>query len=176
MTTHDDPESLENVRGPSKSRRKRDSFALQDLGAELMNLTPLQLERLDLPAELLEAVLIGKAITAHGGLARQRKYIGKLLRALDPEPIQTGLEALRGESVEQIRLQHAAEDWRARMIAEGDEAINAYMALCPSADRQRLRQLVREVHRESEGGRPPRSARMLYRTIRETLSGADDVD
>lgn len=175
MTAYDDPEFQENVRGPSKSRRKRDSSALQDLGAELMELTPSQLQRLGLPGELLEAVLTGRVITAHGGLARQRKYIGKLLRSLDPDPIRSGLEALRGESAEQVRLQHAAEAWRERMIVEGDTAINAFMAVCPGADRQRLRQLIREAHKESETVQPPRSARILYRTIRETLSGRDDA-
>jgi len=99
-------EELFNVRGPSKSSRKRESNALQDLGEELMRLSRQQLEDLDLPENLLEAVRVGQSITAHGGLLRQRKYIGKILRSLDSGPIREGLSALRGETAALIRLQH----------------------------------------------------------------------
>ena len=105
-----------NVRGPSKSSRKRESNALQDLGEDLMALSREQLTKLDLPEELFEAVRIGQSITAHGGLQRQRKFIGKLLRNLDVEPIRAGLVALKGESVELVRLQHQCERWRDRML------------------------------------------------------------
>ena len=50
-----------NFRGPSKSSRKRDSTAMQDLGAELLELSDDQLERLELPDALLEAVRVGQS-------------------------------------------------------------------------------------------------------------------
>ena len=65
-----------NVRGPSKTSRKRESFKLQDLGELLMALSKEQLERLELPEALFDAVRVGQGITANGGLQRQRKYIG----------------------------------------------------------------------------------------------------
>lgn len=165
----DDEEVLENVRGPSKSRRKRESSALQDLGAELMDLSVTQLQALEVPAALLEAVLTGKSIKAHGGLARQRKYIGKLLRSIDVAPIQKALVMLRGESAEQVRLHHAAESWRERMILEADVAVNAFMSLHPASDRQALRHFAKEAARERSSGLPPRAARALYRCVMSVL-------
>jgi ribosome-associated protein len=180
----DDPEDddfefeEEAERGPSKSRLKRDSAALQDLGEELMALSEQQLVQLDLPEQLAEAVRIGRSITAHGALKRQRKYIGKILRGLDPEPIRAGLALLRNEHVDAVRLQHRCERWRDRLLEEGDPAVNELVAGFPGADRQKLRQLVRDGRRERDAGRPPRAARELFKTLRDLLSsgetGADE--
>lgn len=170
----DDPEHEldEAVRGPSKSRLKRESLALQDLGEELLALSREQLERLDLPAELREAVHLGQTITAHGGLRRQRKFIGKLLRQIDAEPIRAGLAALKSHDADAVRLQHACEAWRDRMLAEGDAKVDSFLAEYPEADRQKLRQWVRDGRRERDASLPPRAARLLYRYLREVLSAA----
>jgi ribosome-associated protein len=160
-----------NVRGPSKSSRKRESNALQDLGEDLMALSREQLTKLDLPEELFEAVRIGQSITAHGGLQRQRKFIGKLLRNLDVEPIRAGLVALKGESVELVRLQHQCERWRDRMLSEGDGVVNEFVGQHPQAERQKLRQWMRDAKKEQEAGRPPRAARLLFRYLRDLLLG-----
>jgi len=169
-------EELFNVRGPSKSSRKRESNALQDLGEELMRLSQQQLEDLGLPENLLEAVRVGQSINAHGGLLRQRKYIGKILRSLDAGPIREGLSALRGETAALIRLQHQSEMWRDRIIAEGDAGVNAFVGVHPSADRQKLRQLARETKKEREKSAPPRSARLLFKELRGVLEEAVDAE
>lgn len=164
-----------NFRGPSKSSRKRDSMAMQDLGAELMALGEEQLIRLELPEDLLEAIRVGQSITAHGGLQRQRKYIGKIIRQLDAEPIKAGLLALKRESAGLVKLQHQSERWRTRILMEGDAAVNEFMAEHPQSDRQKLRQWVRDAQRESETGQTPRSVRLLFRYIRDTLSRAPEA-
>jgi len=68
---------------PSKSQRKRDATALQDLGEQLVKLTPTQLSRVPLPDELRAAVRLARSITQRGGHKRQLQYIGKLMRQLD---------------------------------------------------------------------------------------------
>jgi ribosome-associated protein len=168
----DDPdeELYEEDPGPSKSQLKRDSAALQDLGEELLKLTSEQLVRLDLPEELAEAVRTGKNITAHGGLRRQRKFIGKLLRRMDAEPIRAGLATIKNEGADAVRLQHLCERWRDRMLAEGDPAVNEFVGDHPEADRRKLRQLAQGGRRERDEGKPPRSARLLFRYLREVLA------
>ena len=155
--------------GPSKSRLKRDSHALQDLGEELMRLSVDQLSRLSLPDELAEAVRVGRSIKAHGGLLRQRKFIGKLLRQIDAEPIRVRLRFMKGEGEESTRLLHQCERWRDRLLAGGEGVVAEFMVDHPAADRQRLRQLVREARREQELEKPPKAARLLFRHLRETL-------
>lgn len=174
MWTDDPDDAFDENQAPSKSQLKRDSAALQDLGQELLELSREQLERLDLPAELLEAVRLGQSITAHGGLRRQRKFIGKLLRGLDAEPIRLALAALKTVGADAVRLQHLCERWRDRMLVEGDSAVNDFVGEHPNADRRKLRQLVRDGQRERDAGQPPRAARLLFRYLRETMAPSGD--
>jgi ribosome-associated protein len=44
---------------------------------------------------LLDAVREARRIKARGGLARQKQYIGKLMRDLDTEAIEDALQSLR---------------------------------------------------------------------------------
>ena len=49
-------------RAPSKSQRKRDMHALQALGAELVRLRRDQLQRIELPEELREAIEFARRV------------------------------------------------------------------------------------------------------------------
>lgn len=81
---------------PSKSARKRAAHAAQALGEALIELKPHELGSLGLPEELHEAVLEARRIrTSRGGLARQRQYIGKLMREIDTAPIEVALASRR---------------------------------------------------------------------------------
>jgi ribosome-associated protein len=61
------------------------------------------------------------------------------------------------------------------MIGEGDTAVNAFVGIYPSADRQKLRQLSREAKKEREKSAPPRSARLLFKELRGVLEGVAEV-
>lgn len=80
---------------PSKSAKKREYLALQKLGEELITLKQSELEGLPLDEDLLEAIMEARAIKAHGALRRQKQYIGKLMRHIDPEPLISELAKLR---------------------------------------------------------------------------------
>jgi ribosome-associated protein len=81
---------------PSRSARKRAAEYAQKLGVQLLTLREDQLLSLELPAELLEALREARRLRAQPALARQRQYIGRLMRALDPEPIERALEQIAG--------------------------------------------------------------------------------
>ena len=89
----EEPEAPEQQR-PSRSARKREALALQQLGVRLTSLKPAQLQQLPLPEQLLAAVLEAQQLKSRAALARQRQYIGKLMRLLDPEPIASALSSL----------------------------------------------------------------------------------
>ena len=80
---------------PSKSARKRKHIALQKLGEELITLKQSELDSLPLDEGLLEAILEAQQMKAHGALRRQKQYIGKLMRHIDPEPLRTEMAKLR---------------------------------------------------------------------------------
>ena len=73
---------------PSKSARKREALDLQSLGEALIELPPAELAALGLPEALQEAIVAARGITSRGAGSRQRQFIGKLMRKVDPEPIR----------------------------------------------------------------------------------------
>jgi len=162
-----DPDETEF--GKSKSQKKRESEALQDLGGELVALSRERVNKLDLPDDLRAAVLDAQRIRAHGALRRQMQYIGKLMRNLDAEPIAEQLAALKGESNAAKAEFHALENWRNRLI-EDDAALTQWLAEHPDSDAQQLRQLIRNARKEAELGKPPKSSRELFRTLRDQLA------
>ena len=80
---------------PSKSALKREYIALQKLGEELISLKESDLKGLPLDDNLHEAIMEARQIKAHGALRRQKQYIGKLMRHIDPEPLRAAVAKLR---------------------------------------------------------------------------------
>jgi ribosome-associated protein len=53
------------------------------------------------------------------------------------------------------------------LIAEGDDALSELLEEFPAAERQHLRQLIRNAKREAERNKPPKSAREIFRYLRQ---------
>jgi ribosome-associated protein len=81
---------------PSRSARKRAAEYLQRLGVQLVGLRQEQLRALALPEELLEALQEARRLRGQSALARQYQYIGRLMRGVDPGPIERALAAPAG--------------------------------------------------------------------------------
>ena len=150
----------------SKTQRKRAMQALQDLGEELVALSPDKLAGLELPTRLLDAVLEAKRISRFGALRRQMQYVGRLMRDADPDAIRSQLDVWKGTSVAETARLHSLERWRARLISD-ELALGELLEQFPHADAQRLRALIRNVKREAEAKKPPRSFRELFHELRE---------
>ena len=164
-----DPEDFEEP--PSKSELKRQSRDLQDLGWSLVELPESDLESIPLPDDVRDAVLVARRITSHGAMARQRLYIGKLLRRTDIEPIQAALDR-RGEIDRQrIRREKSIEQWRDRLLADEAAAWTELAALVDPAALQQIRALARRARGGQAASRPPAAARQLFRRLREALPG-----
>ena len=161
----------ETYDGPSRSQKKRDVEALQDLGALLVELPAAQFKRMELPDELRAAVAACRKITQNGALRRQKQFIGKLMRGIDAGPIQTQLDAFKGLNAAETARLHQAERWRDKLLAEGD-ALTAFVDAYPAADATRLRQLLRASHDETAKNKAPKSSRELFRVIREVIQVA----
>jgi ribosome-associated protein len=152
---------------PSKSQRKRDADAAQALGTRLIALKEPELRALELPETLLDAILLAKRITSRGGLARQRQYIGKLMRDLDLAPVEAALgEKSRLDALDAERHKRL-EAWRARLLTEGPSALDDLVKWCPDADRKALQALIHKATatRVDTGSREAAS-RELFRTLR----------
>lgn len=166
----DDPESA-----PSKTKRKHEMQALQDLGAELMALDPKRLAMLDLPEPLVDAITLARSITRHEAKRRQVQYIGRLMRDIDPAPLRSALGAWsQGPRLERERFA-LLERWRDRMLTEPD-GVQAFVVAYPAADTDALARMVADVRAERARGAPPRKSRALFRELKRIVDAqAPDV-
>ncbi len=152
---------------PSKTRRKRDAEALQALGARLVDLAETEWRRLALPDELVQALREARRIRSHGARKRQIQYIGKLMRSIEVQAVRDYFEQ-RGLADRLAAERHRhLERLRDTLIDEGDAALGEALAEFPGADRQQLRQLVRQARRERERGGASKSSRALFRYLRD---------
>jgi ribosome-associated protein len=154
---------------PSKTQRKKEMHALQQLGERLVTLSSDQLEQIDLPEELREAVDFARGVTSHEGRRRQMQYLGKLMRRVDGDALREALGRVTGESRAAIALMHHAERWRDRLLAD-DAALTEFIADHPGADAQWLRAAIRAARREHDAQQAPRHARELYRWLHDRLA------
>ena len=131
----DEAEGVDSL-PPSRSEKKRQSLALQNMGEELTRLGPQEVKNLDLPADLREALQLYARIGDHEGRRRQMQFIGRVMREIDPAPIRTMLDARREVSAAATAALHKAEQWRDRLLtadeAELAELVDTLLAARPT--------------------------------------------
>jgi ribosome-associated protein len=152
---------------PSKSARKRAAQAAQELGEQLVRLRAAQLEALELPPQLAEAIRAARHIGSRAAGARQRQYIGKLMRMVDLEPIRAALAAQSEHAARESERFKRIENWRERLIVAGEPALAELARWHPGIDRDEWAALVNaaraERTRSDAGGG---AARQLFRALR----------
>lgn len=152
---------------PSKSARKRAAQAAQDLGVELVELRDTQLEALELPERLKEAIRAARTITSRAAGARHRQYIGKLMRDIDPAPIRAALDARNTVNAQETERFKRVESWRDRLITEGAAALDELRRWRPEIDPTEWARLVgaaktERARTEASGA----ASRELFRALR----------
>jgi ribosome-associated protein len=159
--------------GPSKSELKRQDRDLRELGVALVEMPLVELEALELPEKLLDAVMACRTITSHGARLRQQMYIGKVMRNVDVEPIRAAISRRSETDRQRVRREHLYEQWRDRLVA--DDAA-AWTELGGRIDPQllpQMRALAKQARAELAAARPPSAARQLFRKLREAFDGVE---
>jgi ribosome-associated protein len=152
---------------PSKTQRKQEMQALQELGEKIIALSDAQRARLPLSEDMLAAVEETSRIRSHEGRRRHMQYVGKVMRREDIMGIQAAFDEFEQEKLRRDNAFHRLEKWRDRLI-DDDEALEPFIADHPNVDRQALRQLIRNARNERERDKPPTNARKLFKLIRDT--------
>lgn len=158
--------------GASRSQQRREALDVLELAETLTGLANGQLAALPIPEELLPHLQDARRFTSHIAKKRQIAFLAKQMRRQDDEvldAIRDALDAHSEGSKRQVADMHRAEEWRLRLIEGGDDAMAAFIATHPDADRQRLRQLVRNANDEAARNKPPRAFRELFREIRNAF-------
>jgi len=160
---------------PSKSQRKRDMVALQELGESLIALAPEQLERLDLHEDLAEAIRFYHILKDKEAKRRHQQFIGTVMRRIDAEPLRRALEELDQLRYQQAEEFHQIELWRDALL-EGDGDVLTEMVQRFELDPQQLRQLARLAAVEKTAGKPSKNGRALFRLLRQAFEREQSRD
>ena len=153
---------------PSRSANRRAALDVLELAETLVGLSAAQLARLPIPDEVMPHIRETQRITSYGARKRQLAFLAKQMRRQDDEALDAIRDALDagGEAAKrETARMHRAEHWRERLLAGGDDALGELLADHPGADRQQLRQLVRNTLDERAKDKPPRAFRELYRAV-----------
>jgi ribosome-associated protein len=170
----EDEEMQEFGGRPSKSARKREAAEAKDLGKSLIDLKESDLRALNLDERCLDAILLAQRITSRGGLARQRQYIGKLMRGIDTAPIEATLSQESRTHALDAEKHRRIEAWRARLLTEGPAALDELLQWRPDADRKALQALIaKATGARVDSGSREAAARELFRAVRGLFAAGE---
>ena len=161
---------------PNKTQIKKDMAALFALSEEMSELSASQLKYLELPENIHKAVVEVSGMPHKGARKRLLKFITGQLHKIDVEPILEKLARMKNKSAHAVREHHIVERWRDLLIAGGNETLTELLNEHPQADRQQLRQLLRNAQKEAEAAKPPKSSRLLYRYLKDLFKVEDEAE
>lgn len=133
-----------------RSRFRREINESWRWGGRLVELPQWHLDAVPLPDNVRDAVEVGRTISSYAALKRQVAFIDGRLRALEDD---------EKDAIERVlnhppKMPHADDVWRAwynRLVSDGDVAIDGFLAEFPNAERQTLRQHVRNARTKPRG-------------------------
>jgi len=141
----------DKIQYQSKTQKKKEAEELQRLGLKLNNLSVQQLKHIEIPKNLKTALIEGKSITSNIAGRRHRQFIGALMRDVDPESISLAL--LQADNENHVESEAAKESrvWIDKLLTGDPVKMEALLYKFPGLERQRLRQLVRNIKKEEPG-------------------------
>ena len=156
---------------PNKTRIKKEIALFFAMAEEICELTPAQIAEFGLPERVESALLDAGKMGNNAARKRLLKYITAQLRTLDTEAVQEKLARMKNRSAHAVREHHQAERWRDQLLADsGNQQITLLMSEYPDADSQHLRQLQRNAQKEAKEAKPPKSARLMYKYLKELIA------
>jgi ribosome-associated protein len=161
---------------PNKTQIKKELAVLFALSEELSELSAVQVKYLELPDNIHKGVMEVSGMPHKGARKRLLKFITGQLNKIDIEPILEKLARMKNKSAHAAREHHIVERWRDRLIAGGNNVLTEFLNEQPDADRQQLRQLLRNIQKETQAGTPPKSARLLYRYLKDVFKIEGDLE
>ena len=135
----------------SRTQKKKEAEELQRLGLKLNKLSAQQLENIEIPKNLKTALIKGKSITSNIAGRRHRQFIGALMRDVDPESIKLALLQAENENLVESEAAKESRVWIDKLLTGGPAKMEALLYEFPGLERQRLRQLVRNIKKAKPG-------------------------
>ncbi|MDQ6978861.1 MAG: ribosome biogenesis factor YjgA [Mariprofundaceae bacterium] len=164
-----DDDEYEYVERLNRSQQKRDLAELADAAKALAEQDSATLANIDLPDEIRTALLAAQGMK-NQARKRQFKFIVKLMRKHNPDSWIEITSNLKQQDAEKSHQFHRVERWRDRLRQDTTNSVlTAFMQDYPQADGGQIRQLVRNANKEQAQQKAPKSARILFRLLRDTV-------
>ncbi|WP_411725564.1 ribosome biogenesis factor YjgA [Methyloglobulus sp.] len=161
---------------PNKTQIKKEIAGLFALGETMSKLSAAHLHSLELPENIRKAVSEVADMPHTSARKRLLKYIAGQLHKIDVAPVQEKLARIQNKSAHAVREHHIIEHWRDKLIREGNEALTELLDEQPAAELLKIRHILRNIKKEAETGKPPKSARLLYRYLKTLFQFEADTE
>lgn len=159
-------EALDGPERPSPAEHAEHMADLRELANRVAELPAARRRTLPLDPAVLAEI---DALAALGHTPARRRQVHRvkgLLSHVDRDALEA---AIAGDGPHERRLR-AAERWRQRLLAGGDEALSAFLAEHPAGDRQALRTALRAA--AGTGDAATKGARRVFELLRAALEAA----
>jgi ribosome-associated protein len=169
MTEFYDEDMFEDEK--SKSQVKRELLELKVLGKTLIALPLKDLNKLDLPERVYDAVVKAQSMS-HGALKREMGFIARLIDDEDHEQIVVNVAKIKQVHQGEMKQFHQLEQWRDDLLAGDANIVTFLHQQFDDFDGQYVRQLVRNATKEVQLNKSPKSARLLFKYLQTCQSEA----
>jgi ribosome-associated protein len=142
----DEDESVLYAVRPNKTRIKKEIADVMTMAEEISQLSASHIAEFELPESIEQALLDAGKMGQNAARKRLLKYITAQLRLIDTQAVQEKLDRMKNRSA------HGVREY-------------------PNADIQHLRQLQRNAQKEAKEAKPPKSSRLIYKYVKELISG-----
>ncbi len=167
---HDNDELDEDEHFISRTEQKKSMLPFREMGEELLKLNNTQLQTIPMPAELADALDVAKKIKVGNALKRQMSFIGKLIRKNDHESIRSALDKFKQNNALHDTITKTTEQWRERLLTEGNTALSEFINTYNSDERQKLNQLIRSTNKASSPDGASKHKKALFALVRDAIS------
>jgi len=155
----------------SRAENKIEIAKTLELAGAISLLSKAEIAKMGLSEQLLAAITTARKIAVRtDAYSRHQSYMCKIIRSDGIEPIQQAYDKITNKynqaTVELAKLEIVRDE----LVAGGDEAISTLMETYPDADRQKLRQLIRQVNKELKAEKPLKAAKPskeIFKHLRE---------
>lgn len=158
---------------PNKTQQKQDLAETKSLVTQLIEISETEQQELNLSGQILDALRQARGMKADSARKRLVKYMTKLLSGEDLEGVKHHFAAKDAHQQQLNHELHQLEELRDRMIESGDPMLQEYLDMHTSADRQQLRQALRNARKERDTGKPAGAGKKLFQLLREGVSNGD---
>ncbi len=141
----------------------------QKLAEVLAALSSDALKSIPMDEAIKTAIAETPKIKSFEAIRRHKQYLGKLMRFLNEEELETiqkRLDAIQGVSKAETAKLHFLESYRDKLITN-DETFTALIEKFPDMDIQNMRTLIRNARREKEQNKPPKAYREIFRVLKD---------